>query len=387
MTLSLLSWSKQEGIAYSTAQKMYNDGAITGAFRNENGTRIKVPEGFTLTRETVTCQVCSRSFPQITGTHLKLHDMSFDEYKTRFPDAPTVSSEVSCLISGALSGRTLSDETKAKISDSKSGTQAWNKGLTGIYTASEKTRSKMSAAHSGVLHTEDAKAKIGNAHRGKIISPEAIERSRQGLLEYYSHNAGVWAGKKRSQEDRDTISKKMKEVFANMTPERIAELAEQRAQKIRGLKRTDEQKETYRAARCKWMSKNPLKTVNTTGERTVAAWLDGLGVEYRRQYLVEGLHHPFDFYVPEFHLLIEFDGAHHWLRPWFNVLGKDDQERAGMLEAQKAKDVFQTAYARQKGYKVIRFMGKADVGDCKEWGSLQEQLANQSDQLDHKFLW
>lgn len=43
----------------------------------------------------VICQVCGKPFLTISPRHLKKHDMTYDEYKMKFPDAPYSSEEFS----------------------------------------------------------------------------------------------------------------------------------------------------------------------------------------------------------------------------------------------------------------------------------------------------
>lgn len=67
----------------------------------------------------------------------------------------------------AAIGRLLSNEAKRKVSE-------FNKGK----VVSEETRRKMSIAQIGHIVGEDQKRKIGNAHRGKVLTPEQIEKVR-----------------------------------------------------------------------------------------------------------------------------------------------------------------------------------------------------------------
>lgn len=82
---------------------------------------------------------------------------------------------------------------------------AWNKGLKGCYKLSEETKAKISAGGTGLKrseetkrkiseaikgnknnlgkkHSEETRRKISESNIGKIISPEAIEKTRQKLL-------------------------------------------------------------------------------------------------------------------------------------------------------------------------------------------------------------
>lgn len=369
--VSLYQWAKDHGIAYSAATKMFEAGDLVGAIKEGKKTLVPI-DTMPPHRETVECQVCGGHFPQITQTHLKLHSMTIEDYKSAYPGLQTLAGEVKEKIAKAHKGKILSEETKQRISDAKKGmTPNHPRYEKGKFTASNETKAKMSAAHIGMKHTEETKAKIGDAHRGKIITEEQKDKQRESLKRYYETNRSPFSGKFHSDDVRKLMSQRMKEIYAAMSNERIAELAEQRAQKTRGKVRTPEQKETYREARSKWMSENPSKTSNTRGEKTIARWLERQGIRYQQQYRIPGCHHPYDFYLPDHNIIIEFDGAHHWRGRWW--LTEDAEAVTQALERQREKDAFETSYAQQHGYEIIRILGIGDVGDS-QWGSLVHQL-------------
>jgi len=371
--ISLYAWAKREDIAYSRAQKLLAEGRIIGAIRN--GNRILVPETSHIPpRDTVQCAVCGREFPQITGTHLKLHGTTLDEYRTRFPEARTIGADVLAALSAINAGKPMSEEQKQKISDTKKGTVAWNKGLVGVYTASDEARRKMSEAQRGRKHTEETKKKIGEGNRGKIMPKDDVERRAALLREKYETQPGPFAGKNHNDASRARMKVAATEREANYTREQRVAINKAIGNSVRGIKRTDEQKERYRASRVKWMTENPTKVINTAGERSIAEWLDKNRIVYQRQFVIPGLHHPYDFYLPDHETIIEFDGAHHWWRRWFNVLGKTPEEREQMLQETLLKDAIENLYAGLHGYRIIRIRGVADVGDSEEYGSLENQL-------------
>lgn len=71
------------------------------------------------------------------------------------------------------SGIDMSDETKERISIGGMGRIPWNKGRVGVY--SNETLNKMSNAKIGALLSEEHKAKIGAAFRGKKRPPFSEE--------------------------------------------------------------------------------------------------------------------------------------------------------------------------------------------------------------------
>lgn len=300
--------------------------------------------------------------------------MKLDEYKTRYPEARTVGANVLAALSAINAGKPMSEEQKQKISDTKKGTVAWNKGLVGVYTASDEARRKMSEAQRGRKHTEETKKKIGDGNRGKIIPKEVSDRIGEILRDKYTDTPHPNAGRLFGEDHKRMMSEVAFRREANYTPEERAAINEAIGNGVRGIKRTAEQKERYRESRVKWMSENPTKVINTTGERSIAEWLDKHRIVYQRQFVIPGLHHPYDFYLPDHETIIEFDGAHHWWRRWFNVLGKTPEEREQMLQETLLKDAIENLYAGLHGYRIIRIRGVADVGDSEEYGSLENQL-------------
>lgn len=99
----------------------------------------------------VKCLICDREFETLSS-HLRSHSMNKKEYLDKFPNAKIMSEdyvehlrttgkdywknnpdklkERAAKISKSITGRKLSEESKTKISQSKKGTKAWNKGLT-----------------------------------------------------------------------------------------------------------------------------------------------------------------------------------------------------------------------------------------------------------------
>ena len=312
-------------------------------------------------------------FRKLPGTHLKSHGFTVEEYKNKYPNNKTISSEVIADISQKNSGKIRTEEHKKNLSNSLKGKTAWNKGISGVYTATEETKEKMRISQTGRVHSEETKEKMSKSQLGIKKSPQAIENNRKAQLEYYKNNKGIWNGKKRSPQDRKIISEAMKKYQESLTPERKAELAEARAKKTRGKIRTEEQKLRYQEARSKYMSDNPIKVVKTKGERTIEARLAEKGMRFQRQFRITGNHHPYDFYLSDYNLIIEFDGSHHWLGPWWGTKNKTEQQLKIMLEKQQAKDAYNNLHAGRAGYRIIRLYGRGDVG-CKEWGTFDEQL-------------
>lgn len=96
-----------------------------------------------------------------------------------------------------------------------------------------------------------------------------------------------------------------------------------------------------------------IKT-GSAGEKLIMSTLDALGVQYYRQQRFEdcssptsGRALPFDFYVPSYNLLIEFDGEQHTRKsPLFH---KGDR-----FERMQQHDTIKTEYATKNGFRFVR---------------------------------
>lgn len=97
-------------------------------------------------------------------------------------------------------GISPSEETRQRQSDSHKGKTPWNKGLTGIYseetlekisaagkgrTRSEETKRKMSISQTGLITSEETKKKLSLANIGKH---DMTDESKQKLSTLYSGN-------------------------------------------------------------------------------------------------------------------------------------------------------------------------------------------------------
>ena len=67
------------------------------------------------------CQICGKKLRQIHFRHLDTHNITFQEYKNKFPNAPVVCSEYSQLTADGNSNREVTEETCEKISNANKG--------------------------------------------------------------------------------------------------------------------------------------------------------------------------------------------------------------------------------------------------------------------------
>lgn len=371
--ISLLAWTKQHGVTYSTAQKWVREGIVVA--EKVKG-RVLIEESVQPpASQKIQCQLCQREFPQITGTHLRSHGLSLAQYQEQFPDAPIISEEVREKNRSALLGIERSDEFKQNVSEGRKGIRPENhpRYVKGAYSPSEETRAKMSAARQGYRHTEEIKQKIGDAHRGVPETPEAVENNKHAQQEYWAEHDSPKLGVPLSDEQKEKQSKAMLAHEETLDPEFKERRRQWLLKAALGAKRTPEQRERYRQARLRYMEEHPeewQRFSETKLEIEFKAWCDELGIRCEPQCFItyEGQKHPFDFYLPEYSFLVECDGPHHWELPWFAT---DDPER--FLQEQRQKDQYWTSAGTALGYRVVRLRGRNRIGD-EGSGSIDEQI-------------
>lgn len=376
--ISLYQWAKNNDLAYSTATKMFLAGELNGAFKE--GRLTFIPDDvLPPKRQTVSCCICQGAYPQITTSHLKQHGVTLAEYRHQYPEARTVAAEVSQKIISALTGIKRSYETRQKVSQGRSGIIPKNhpRFIVGSYTHSEASLDRMAAAQIGRTHSDETRIKIGDGNRGKIRNEDDILKQKTSLAKYYETQDGHFTGKTHTDAVRAAISASVTARQAEYGAEKRAITAELRAQKTRGKKRTDEQKERYRQATMKRIVDKPWTLRNTKGQKTIEAWLIENNIHYKREFMIEGIDHVFDFYLYDYHTIIEFDGSHHWERQWFDAINKTPEELDQLLLERREKDAIINLRVGRAGYRIVRLFGKNDVGDCKEWPSFAEQMALQ----------
>ena len=104
-----------------------------------------------------------------------------------------------------MKGRSLSEETKRKISETLKGHTTWNKGIPHL----EETKRKISEANKGHVVSEETRRKICEAHRGISHTEEERRKISETLKGHKAWNKGL----KVSDETRRKKSEKMKEYW------------------------------------------------------------------------------------------------------------------------------------------------------------------------------
>ena len=296
----------------------------------------------------VTCQICERTFPQITGTHLKSHNITFKEYKEKYPNIPTVSEEVGKKISTKLSGRERSQEHCDALSSALKMTfvngRVGKSGTTGM-KMSDETKKRMSDAQTGRKHSEETKEKIGVAHRGRTLPEEQIENARIGLLKAREENGG---GFNKGVTFTDAAKKNLSDAAKNRPPELVQEKVDAMNNARRGQKESDEVRMKKSDSRTKYMVENSdklgFKFFDTKPELEFESILISLGLEYTKQYHTSNPHRLYDFKVGD--VLIEIDGPYHYNPKLHKTIESFDK--------QVERDEFKNKNAIAKGFKIGR---------------------------------
>jgi very-short-patch-repair endonuclease len=267
------------------------------------------------------CQVCSKSFKIITSSHLKSHGHTFETYRALFPNA--------ALVDESHKERLRTRNTARK------GTKA-----------SQETKDKMAASHTGKTHSQATKDAIGAKHKGKTRSKAEIDKWRITYYESIEENGGKgFAVGPRSQEFKD----KMSAIAQARTLDKYMPKVEAMLKVRRGSTATPEQRKRYSEGRIKYMVANTDKLrgkfFDTVPEREFAAELEKRSVQFKKQYHMAKPHLLFDFLIED-KILVEIDGPYHY-KPSFH----NSQEA---FERRVEYDAMKNYEAIKKGFQIYR---------------------------------
>ena len=121
----------------------------------------------------VVCLICGKEMEMITGSHLKIHNITFSEYKERFPDA-----------------KTICDELSQKLKERK----VWNKGLT---KETNKSVEKNAQGRRDAFNTEK-----GKEERKRISESKVGDKNPMKRLEVREKNSNSCKGREPWNKDK-----------------------------------------------------------------------------------------------------------------------------------------------------------------------------------------
>jgi NUMOD3 motif len=139
---------------------------------------------------TIQCQICFRTFEKvIAARHLKQHEITGREYKSRFgsdslctPEYREARSQRYQGENNPNFGKKMSDEAKKSISEKKKGRTAWNKGQKVTDPA------KLERIRGMVAAREENYREQGHPNKGKTISAEIRKKIKEAVHRYSSEN-------------------------------------------------------------------------------------------------------------------------------------------------------------------------------------------------------
>ncbi len=291
----------------------------------------------------INCELCpkDKKFNFITPSHLKSkHSITTLEYRTRFPDAPIFSEELRLSKMGAGNGfynKKHTKETKDLISESNkqyySENETWNKNLDMKEYLGEDRFKEIYNSERKPL-TEEHKKKISDSIKGEnhpLYGKHHTAETRFKMSEKQKLKIGdknPFYGKKHTKETKNLISKTKKAYYLEH-PEAAIESS------IR-------------------MKNNRHKMFcgrNTKPELKLKQILEENNIKYIQQFVIKSSKNKFyDFYLPEYNILIEVDGCYWHCKPSIYVNGHINETQKYVV----INDIEKNKLAEDNGYRLIR---------------------------------
>ncbi len=223
-----------------------------------------------------------------------------------------------CKNSGKLKGRKASEETKAKISKTRI-----EKGL-----AKGENNPMYGRKHSIESCNKISETRIERLEQGSIITwnkgltKETDERIKKSTVSMSENHADVSGSK------NPMYGKSLKDIWIEK----------------HGLEKAEE----MWIARNKNRNEKCLKYRISKPEIKIAKILDSLNIEYKSQFYLNKSY--FDFYIPEYNMLIEVDGNYYHCNPRIYVNGPVNEWQKGKIDNDNRKN----RIAEDNGYRLIR---------------------------------
>lgn len=194
----------------------------------------------------VVCLICGKEFKQLSS-HIKVHNISINQYRELFPNAKTISDELHNKRSNSASGennsffgREHTEESKDKNRNTKNEFYLTDRG--------KKVREKLREDHTGIKASEATLKKMSSSHLKFYQTEEGVEFREQ--------KSEKWQGKKNinsgglSDEHRMHLSEAKLLLFQT---EKGKKLAEEHSKRMKGrrtwnfgeTKETDERVKGY----------------------------------------------------------------------------------------------------------------------------------------------
>lgn len=163
----------------------------------------------------VECLICKKHFKFIHHLHLRVHNISFEEYRLRFPEAKLCTDEYLKQKSAKLIGRPRDEKTRRTISRKNKANWKRNpkQGRTG-HALPEESRKALSEKLKGHYVSEETRKKISETGLGREPWNKGLTKEDHDSLKATSDKVSKY-NKNRSQETNHKISQTLKQKYAD----------------------------------------------------------------------------------------------------------------------------------------------------------------------------
>jgi hypothetical protein len=171
----------------------------------------------------------------------------------------------------------------------------------------------------------------------------------------------------------NNVLKEWKQVNGQWVKRTKGEIKKKEAAKKKGSNYVSPKKALkQRFDACKSRTKDRINSEPSEGEKRIIKFLTENNIHFIREYYNPKLFNPetnnmlyFDFYVPKYNLLIEFDGIHHF-KP---VYGE------AKLKDQKHRDKVKDKWCSKRGWPLLRI-------NCFQMDKIEDYICEAFDKLD-----
>jgi len=163
----------------------------------------------------VVCEICGKKASVINHLHLRVHNITVDEYVKKYPDAKLTSDKTVENRNRKLKGQKRSEATKKKLSIANkiSWSKNPNQGRTGS-PLSDESRKNLSKKLQGHFVSEETKKKIGISGEGREPWNKGLTKDDDDRLKDMSRKISVWNSEFMTDEKKNKISETLKRKYA-----------------------------------------------------------------------------------------------------------------------------------------------------------------------------
>jgi len=141
----------------------------------------------------VACRICGKRYQQIQWIHLRTHNITLEEYRNEFPEAPTISGKTRKMFSVANRGKNNSMYGKARTKEVRAKISATLTGRIRSEKSKAKQRATMNHPEYRVRHSgknnpskrPEVKAKISAAIKVIMSCPEIRAKNREVAIKQW----------------------------------------------------------------------------------------------------------------------------------------------------------------------------------------------------------